>query len=659
MISVKKNFNDIPEVLRSADPNSDAWNDISVISKLKELYHSKCAYCETKTNDLVINHYRPKSKYPWLKNEWSNLLPACIKCNENKGERFPINGIQVTDKNGDHKANSKKYLDEKPLILNPEIDTPENHLFFMFSGQIKGRSEREEGMITILDLNRIELINSRLYVFNIFLIKELSIICGFQFGDFDFFAHNDGKKIETLTKFIIKFYETFDYVRYNNKLRSVFISLYSKTKDSEAFSSFVKSSMSSFFEHLRKIDNLVDILLEFALDYQAREKIYSKVGDKNENINDCFRHSIREAKKHFYCGEEQKYTIQYPYFNYIYIQKYQAIDFIKIEKLPPTQWIFLTGENAKGKTSLLEAINFGIYLGKHVDISELERLNYTLIKAGIHFFGEIHTYQNHYKESFLPVNIPIFYKGENVMNIETDLDSALIKWSLFEEDFDKKAKLIEVIKNLIPDLEKIEVVPATQSESMVLYYEKNQNNEVFSPVVFKDLATGIKSIIGFITDMIFKLGGVEFYEMIGKDFRNISGIAIIDEFDNHLHPKWQRMLVEKLTKLFPKVQFIVSTHSPIPFLGAPKNSVFIKVDRTKENGITAEVLDIDVSTLTPNSILTSPVFGFDDINSTEIDIEDVATADRYSNVEQEKRLKEKLNILKLNDEEFFNSLMVK
>jgi predicted ATP-binding protein involved in virulence len=39
-------------------------------------------------------------------------------------------------------------------------------------------------------------------------------------------------------------------------------------------------------------------------------------------------------------------------------------------------------------------------------------------------------------------------------------------------------------------------------------------------------------------------------------------IVLIDEIDLHLHPKWQRMVVRKLTKTFPKCQFVITTHSP-------------------------------------------------------------------------------------------------
>jgi len=41
-----------------------------------------------------------------------------------------------------------------------------------------------------------------------------------------------------------------------------------------------------------------------------------------------------------------------------------------------------------------------------------------------------------------------------------------------------------------------------------------------------------------------------------------NGIVLIDEIDLHLHPSWQRIMIPKLTKLFPNCQFVFSTHSP-------------------------------------------------------------------------------------------------
>ena len=47
----------------------------------------------------------------------------------------------------------------------------------------------------------------------------------------------------------------------------------------------------------------------------------------------------------------------------------------------------------------------------------------------------------------------------------------------------------------------------------------------------------------------------------------ITGVVLIDEIDVHLHPSLQYEIVPQLIKLFPKVQFIVSSHSPLFLLG--------------------------------------------------------------------------------------------
>jgi hypothetical protein len=48
-------------------------------------------------------------------------------------------------------------------------------------------------------------------------------------------------------------------------------------------------------------------------------------------------------------------------------------------------------------------------------------------------------------------------------------------------------------------------------------------------------------------------------------------------------------------------------------LGAPKESLFISISRNVKNGIHAEVLDLNISNLLPNSILSSPIFDFENL----------------------------------------------
>ena len=51
---------------------------------------------------------------------------------------------------------------------------------------------------------------------------------------------------------------------------------------------------------------------------------------------------------------------------------------------------------------------------------------------------------------------------------------------------------------------------------------------------------------------------------------DIKGVVVIDEIELHLHPSMQAEILPKLIKLFPKVQFIITTHSPLFLLGMDK-----------------------------------------------------------------------------------------
>ncbi|MEA3324581.1 MAG: AAA family ATPase [Euryarchaeota archaeon] len=64
-----------------------------------------------------------------------------------------------------------------------------------------------------------------------------------------------------------------------------------------------------------------------------------------------------------------------------------------------------------------------------------------------------------------------------------------------------------------------------------------------------------------------------------------SGIVLIDEIDLHLHPKWQRMIVPKLSEVFPNCQFIISTHSPHVITHVQPESLFL-LEQT-DSGIVA------------------------------------------------------------------------
>ncbi|HCB9206335.1 TPA: AAA family ATPase [Klebsiella variicola] len=73
---------------------------------------------------------------------------------------------------------------------------------------------------------------------------------------------------------------------------------------------------------------------------------------------------------------------------------------------------------------------------------------------------------------------------------------------------------------------------------------------------FQTLSAGYSSILSIYTDLIMRV------EMWGVSPDNIQGIIFIDEIDAHLHVSLQKQILRFFIKSFPKIQFIVTTHSP-------------------------------------------------------------------------------------------------
>lgn len=97
----------------------------------------------------------------------------------------------------------------------------------------------------------------------------------------------------------------------------------------------------------------------------------------------------------------------------------------------------------------------------------------------------------------------------------------------------------------------------------------------------RDISDGCRSIYATVLDLIHGLydvyGADGLFESDGDGRRVVGrpGVVIIDEIEAHLHPSWQRDIPEWLKTHFPKVQFLVSTHSPLIAQAADPNGLFI------------------------------------------------------------------------------------
>ncbi|RLD54439.1 MAG: hypothetical protein DRI97_11525, partial [Bacteroidetes bacterium] len=84
-----------------------------------------------------------------------------------------------------------------------------------------------------------------------------------------------------------------------------------------------------------------------------------------------------------------------------------------------------------------------------------------------------------------------------------------------------------------------------------------KNNKSFE---FLQLSSGEQYVFSIVLELIFRIVTLN---PNNPDFRATPGIVLIDEIEDHLHPKWQLTIIGALEMCFPNIQFIISTHSPL------------------------------------------------------------------------------------------------
>ncbi|WP_423198998.1 MULTISPECIES: HNH endonuclease family protein [unclassified Cupriavidus] len=197
----------------STDPDKKAfvykvYKRDDVRAALENLFHGKCAYCETlydASGPVDIEHYRPKgavaednghSGYWWVAMEWTNLLPSCLDCNRRRGQvlvepstslaqlaalakplltqagkkdSFPLaaTGVRAL-------AEAVDFTAEHALLLDPCRDDPDSCLTFSFdqthaAGLVLPAGDgmqQTRGAVSIqtYGLNRLKLVQDRIRV---------------------------------------------------------------------------------------------------------------------------------------------------------------------------------------------------------------------------------------------------------------------------------------------------------------------------------------------------------------------------------------------------------------------------------------------------------------------------------------------------------------
>lgn len=94
-----------------------------------------------------------------------------------------------------------------------------------------------------------------------------------------------------------------------------------------------------------------------------------------------------------------------------------------------------------------------------------------------------------------------------------------------------------------------------------LHVEYTDKNGFHLDEPFGILSDGYKSTISLVADIAYRMAILN-PQLLEDVLTKTDGVIMIDEVDLHLHPQWQQKVLAVLRKIFPQVQFIVTTHAP-------------------------------------------------------------------------------------------------
>lgn len=264
-------------------------------------------------------------------------------------------------------------------------------------------------------------------------------------------------------------------------------------------------------------------------------------------------------------------------FRTISFKKYKVFEDFTID-CGDFQWTVLLGNNNTGKTSLLRRIaGFkGVDNVEYHNIikNNVERINPLKIQLPFgdgsnvvyEFTGDLIANPLYaYGVSRYPSKTSLydqqsgdcdtlFYHDRQLVNIEEwlmQLDYAASKDAVAKDGRDKIKNLI--CGNIFPEILDVK------------FESKDFKNYVLFKTLdgwfrYEQLGFGYQSMLSWVVDLGKRL--FEKYPASENPF-NESAVVLVDEIDLHLHPEWQRKVIATVSRVFPNIQFIVTTHSPL------------------------------------------------------------------------------------------------
>lgn len=311
------------------------------------------------------------------------------------------------------------------------------------------------------------------------------------------------------------------------------------------------------------------------------------------------------------------------YITNLFIEKLRHLNQVQIPlSKNEMKHLIFTGKNGSGKTSVLDAIAgfLDTELSKGESLNSEQILAEELLEGGwdlnssniikassaerIAALNRFYRYWNYVKALGRGIHITLrypmkeirpkyhmgefvvaYYKADRVFQTEIPKHIEKVEWKDYysitetpRQDFVKylldlkmtealaassgKVERADKIRNWFQKFEEL-LGEIFEDDSLKLEFDEETFQFTIhetgrEPFDFNSLSSGYAAILDIVVDLMIRME-----RQTDKKFCfDIPGIVLIDEIETHLHLELQRNILPFLTKMFPNVQFVISTHSP-------------------------------------------------------------------------------------------------
>lgn len=179
---------------------------------------------------------------------------------------------------------------------------------------------------------------------------------------------------------------------------------------------------------------------------------------------------------------------------------------------------------------------------------------------------------------------------------------AWLRSEMFERPH-RFAKVVDLINLLLPpEIKMVNLLGSVAGDEKHILFEDEKGIRL----PLNALSDSYRSYLAWMGDMVYHLASCCPDDRAFNDF---PGVVLVDEIDLHLHPKWQQEVLSKICKGLPRIQFVVTSHSPLVASTLPARNIFLMSTR---NGCPKVIqLDQEIQGLDADQTLLTPYFGLE------------------------------------------------